>query len=216
MGKKTHRFAVHQARRITHPSHPEIDKYWFTMPARDFPAGICAVRMRAILWAKCRVYRDVRESLKGNNAPIGIFDLMNKGITILASEVRLVDKEKNLYDVVVDNDRGIVDGAHTAKILEEGQVEDVIPPEQHVEVYIRTGLPDSFVSEIAKGLNTGIQVKAQSIYAIDGVFESLKKEIKVSRMLALFLGVKVMRANTTYAISSEFLNSSIFRFKQRK
>jgi hypothetical protein len=178
MSKKTHRFRVHEARRISHPVYTEVEKYWFTVPAREFPAGISAgANAREPVGLNRRVYRDVKESLKGLSAPLGIFDLMNKGITILADDVRLVDKEKGLYDVVIDDDLGIVDGAHTAKLIEEGQNEDAIPEEQHVEVYIRKGLPSKFVAEIAKGLNTGIQVKAQSIYSIDGVFDWLKKEI---------------------------------------
>lgn len=178
MGKKTHRFRVHEARRISHPTFKEIEKYWFTVPARGFPAGISTnANARDPVGLNRRIYRDVKESLKGNSAPLGIFDLMNKGITILADQVRLVDKEKGLYDVVIDDELGIVDGAHTAKIIEEGQNEDIIPDEQHVEVYIRTGLPEKFVPEIAKGLNTGIQVKSQSIYAIDGVFDWLQTEV---------------------------------------
>ena len=178
MGKKTHRFRVHEARRISHPAHKEIEKHWFTVPAAEFPVGISAkANAREPVGLNRRVYRDVKESLQGNAAPLGIFDLMNKGITILAEQVRLVDKEKGLFDVVIDDDLGIVDGAHTAKLIEECQNEGLIPDEQHVEVYIRTGLPTKFVSEIAKGLNTGIQVKSQSIYAIDGVFDWLQAEV---------------------------------------
>lgn len=178
MGKKTHRFRVFEARRITHPTHKEIEKYWFTVPAREFPVGISTgANARDPVGLNRRIYRDVKESLKGNSAPLGIFDLMNKGVTILADQVRLVDKEKGFYDIVIDDELGIVDGAHTAKIIEEGQNDDAIPEEQYVEVYIRTGLPAKFVSEIAKGLNTGIQVKSQSIYAIDGVFDWLQQEV---------------------------------------
>ena len=40
---------------------------------------------------------------------------MNKGITILALNVRLVDKENQVYEFTIDDERGgIVDGAHTA------------------------------------------------------------------------------------------------------
>ena len=178
MGKKTHRFRVHEARRISHPTHKEIEKYWFTVPARDFPAGISTgANARDPVGLNRRVYRDVKESLQGQSSPLGIFDLMNKGITILADDVRMVDKDKGLFDVVIDDELGIVDGAHTAKIIEESQNDDQIPPEQHVEVYIRTALPDKYVSEIAKGLNTGMQVKPQSIYTIGGVFDWLQQEI---------------------------------------
>lgn len=178
MGKKTHRFRVHEARRISHPTHKEIEKYWFTVPAREYPAGISTgANARDPVGLNRRVYRDVKDSLEGQTAPLGIFDLMNKGITILADQVRLVDKDKGVYDVVVDDELGIVDGAHTAKIIEESQNDGEIPVEQHVEVYIRTGLPDKYVAEIAKGLNTGMQVKPQSIYTIGGVFDWLQHEI---------------------------------------
>jgi hypothetical protein len=120
MGKKTHRFGVFEARRITHPTQRDIEKYWFTVPAREFPAGISTgANARDPVGLNRRIYRDVKESLKGNTAPLGIFDLMNKGITILADQVRLIDKDKGLYDVVIDDELGIVDGAHTAKIIEE-------------------------------------------------------------------------------------------------
>ena len=178
MGKKTHRFVVHDARRTSHPTHSDVEKYWFTVPADRFPIGISAgANAREPVGLNRRVYLDVKESLKGLDAPLGLFDLMNKGVTILADQVKLVDKEKGLYDVVIDDELGIVDGAHTAKIIEECQSEGIIPAEQHVEVYIRTGLATKFVSEIAKGLNTGIQVKSQSIYAISGVFDWLQEEV---------------------------------------
>lgn len=103
---------------------------------------------------------------------------MNKGITILAQSVKLVDKEKGLLEIVIDNEEGgIVDGAHTAKIIEEANDEATTPNEQYVEVYIRTGVTNELISDIARGLNTGIQVAPQSIYNIAGVFDWLKSEI---------------------------------------
>jgi hypothetical protein len=103
---------------------------------------------------------------------------MNKGITILAKSVKMIDKEKGLFDLLVDEeDGGIVDGAHTAKIIEEANAEGTTPDEQFVEVYVRTGVTNELVSDIARGLNTGIQVAPQSIYNIAGVFDWLKDEI---------------------------------------
>jgi hypothetical protein len=108
----------------------------------------------------------------------GTFDLMNKGITILARAVKMVDKDKGLFDLIIDDEEGgIVDGAHTAKIIEEANLESTIPDEQFVEVYVRTGVTSDLVSDITRGLNTGIQVAPQSIYNIAGVFDWLKEEI---------------------------------------
>ena len=185
MGKKhTHEFRVHEARKISHPAFSDIDKYWFTVSAADFPPGISTgANAREPLGLNRQVYKDVKESLLGNTATPGTFDLMNKGITILADSVKIIDNKENLYHVVVDEDLGIVDGAHTARIIAEAQDDNMIPAEQFVEVYIRTGITNGLVADIAKGLNTGIQVKAQSIYDIDGVFDWLKEIIFESRPL---------------------------------
>jgi hypothetical protein len=104
---------------------------------------------------------------------------MNKGITVLALAVKMVDKDKGVLDLVIDDeDGGIVDGAHTAKIIEEANAEGTTPDEQYVEVYVRTGVTNELGSDIARGLNTGIQVASQSIYNIQGVFDWLKEEIE--------------------------------------
>jgi len=125
-----------------------------------------------------RVYKDVRSSLDGETAEVGTFDLMNKGITILAESVRMVNKEKGIFDVTIDDAvGGIVDGAHTAKIIWEANAASSTPEEQYVEVYVRTGITPEMISEIARGLNTGIQVAPQSIYNKAGVFDWLKKTL---------------------------------------
>jgi hypothetical protein len=179
MGKSVHRIRAFEMRKISHPVFPTIDKYWLTVAAKDFPSGIStSANARDPIGLNRRVYKDVRSSLDGETATPGTFDLMNKGITILARAVKMVDKEKGLFDLIIDDEEGgIVDGAHTAKIIEEANIEGTTPEEQHVEVYIRTGVTTELVSDIARGLNTGIQVAPQSIYNIAGVFDWLKAEI---------------------------------------
>lgn len=179
MGYSTHRFRVREARRTNHPVFSEISKYVFTVAAVDLPSGIStAANAREPVGLNRRVYRDVRESLEGKTSQLGSFDLMNKGITLLAHDVRLVDKDQGLYDIEVDDlAGGIVDGAHTAKIIWESNKDGTTPPEQHVEVYVRTGLPNDLITDIARGLNTGMQVAPKSIYNIDGVFDWLKNSV---------------------------------------
>ena len=181
MDKSVYRIRAHELRKITHPVFRTIDKYWLTVAAKDFPKGIStSANARDPIGLNRRVYKEVRSSLDGQTAILGSFDLMNKGITILAKSVKLVDKEKGLLEIVVDNEEGgIVDGAHTAKIIEEANEEATTPDEQYVEVYIRTGVTNELISDIARGLNTGIQVAPQSIYNIAGVFDWLKSEIAV-------------------------------------
>ena len=179
MGKSVRRFRVSEARRITHPVFPTIEKYWFSVPANRLPENIgTAVNARDPVGLNRRVYRDVRESLEGITTVPGTFDLMNKGITILADSVKLVDKEKQIYDVTIDDEiGGIVDGAHTASIISESNADGTTPAEQHVEVYIRTGIDESIVPDIAKGLNTGMQVAPKSIFNLGNTFNWLKEEV---------------------------------------
>jgi hypothetical protein len=180
MGSSIHRVRAHEMRRISHPVFSTIHKYWFTVAAKDFPRGIStSANARDPVGLNRRVYKDVRSSLDGETATLGTFDLMNKGITILARSVQMVDKDRGLFDVIVDDEEGgIVDGAHTAKIIEEANDENTTPDEQYVEVYVRTGVTSELISDIARGLNTGIQVAPQSIYNIAGVFDWLKEEIR--------------------------------------
>ena len=167
-------------RKISHPVFSDVSKYWLTIAAKDLPAGIStAANARDPVGLNRRVYKDVRSSLDGETAEIGMFDLMNKGITILAKSVKLVDKEEGLFDLVVDDlEGGIVDGAHTAKIIWEANRAETTPSDQYVEVYVRTGVSSTMISEIARGLNTGIQVAPQSIFNKAGVFDWLKQTLK--------------------------------------
>ncbi len=179
MPKSTHRIRAVEVRRVTHPVFPTIEKFWLTVAAKEFPFGIStSANARDPVGLNRRVYREVRHSLDGQTATRGTFDLMNKGITILADSVKMVDKDSRLFELTIDDEEGgIVDGAHTAKIIEEANREGTVPAEQHVEVFVRTAIPSDLVSDIARGLNTGIQVASQSIYNIEGVFDWLKDEV---------------------------------------
>jgi AIPR protein len=179
MAKKAYRVRAFSSRKVSHPVFKRIEKHWLTVKAKDFPAGIStSVNAREPVGLNRLVYRDVRDSLEGNESKPGSFDLMNKGITILAVSARLVDKNEEIYEIIIDDeDGGIVDGAHTAKIIEQCNAEKTTHADQFVEVYIRTGVEDDLITDIARGLNTGMQVAPKSIYNIDGVFEWLKKEV---------------------------------------
>ena len=127
-----------------------------------------------------QVYKDVKASLEGKEARPGTFDLLNLGITIIAEDVKLV--EKKIFDVLIDDEYGIANGGHTTQIIYDCQDEDSIAEGQHVEVKVLTGIdgPDSHTLrvDIARGQNTGISVQPQSIFELDGAFDSLKALIK--------------------------------------
>lgn len=178
MKAKPYRFDVAEARSFGHPVFPSVTKHTFLVQASKLPVGLpTGANAREPVGMNRRVYKDVTESLRGNEAWPGSFDLMNLGITIIADDVKAHDKKS--FDVFIKDEDGIVNGAHTAKIIEQCIDDNSIPDDQFVEVRIVTGIEktgiDELKADIAKGQNTGIAVKDQSIFDIQGVFGSLKE-----------------------------------------
>ena len=181
--------AVTRTRRTSSRVRPEVEaSRILTVRAIDLPGKITtAANARDPIGLNRHVYRDVRQSLEAEESRLGTFDLMNKGITILAVDVKLVDKEQRLFDITVDDQKGgIVDGAHTAKIIEQSNADGTTPEQQYVELYVRTGVEEEIATDIARGLNTAIQVAPKSIYNIDGVFDWLKEEVSAPHYHGLF------------------------------
>ncbi|PKP78507.1 MAG: hypothetical protein CVT81_04065 [Alphaproteobacteria bacterium HGW-Alphaproteobacteria-3] len=176
MSATTHKVRVVDARRIKHPQFPEIEKHYFLVRAKDLPNGIRTdANARDPNGLNRRVYREVHESLLGRDTTPGTFDLMNKGIVCLADKVRRIDDSN--YEIVVRDGQGIVDGGHTYKIICDAQEDPALPDEQHVEFQVRTGITDSLITDIARGLNTGMQVKDHSIANLDGKYDWIKEDL---------------------------------------
>lgn len=180
MAIRPYRFEVAEARSFRHPQFPNIQKHVFLVPAASLPKGIPdKANLREATGMNRAVYKDVRESLRGREALPGTFDLLNLGITIIAEDVSPVDKR--VFDVMIDDEYGIANGGHTANIIWECQEDDSIAEGQHVEVRILTGVdaPEehSLRVDIARAQNTGIAVRSQSIYELDGAFAGIKSVI---------------------------------------
>lgn len=180
MAIKSYLFEVAEARSIRHPHFPNIQKHTFLIPASRLPKNIPdKANLREATGMNRAVYKDVRESLRGREAIPGSFDLLNLGITVIAEEVRAIDKR--VFEVLIDDDYGIANGGHTANIIWECQDDDSIAEGQHVEVKILTGVEGEeehgLRVDIARGQNTGIAVRAQSIFELDGVFAPIKAVI---------------------------------------
>lgn len=172
-----HRFRVAEARRVRHPALLNIEKHYLTVAAKDMPQGISSKpNAREATGMNRQVYRDVRDSLLGQTAEPGTFDLMNKGIVVLASSVTRIDD--HTYDVAVDEDQGIVDGGHTYRIISENVDHPELSSAQYVEVQVRTGISGALITDIARGLNTGIQVRPHSLANLDGAFDWIKSDLR--------------------------------------
>lgn len=181
MAIKSYRFEVAEARSFRHPQFPTIQKHIFLIPAASLPKGIPEkANLREATGMNRAVYKDVRESLRGREALPGSFDLLNLGITIIGEEVHAV--EKRVFEVTIDDEYGIANGGHTARLIWECQDDNTIADGQHVEVKILTGVegPEQHTLriDIARAQNTGIAVKAQSIFELDGAFSGIKRVIE--------------------------------------
>lgn len=178
MSVTTHKVRVADARRIKHPVFPEIEKHTFLVNAGDVPLGIRTdANARDPKGLNRRVYREVHESLMARDSTVeGTFDLMNKGIVCLAEKVRRADDHN--YEITIKDGQGIVDGGHTYQIICDAQGHPDFPEEQYVELQVRTGVSEDLITDIARGLNTGIQVKDHSIANLDGKFDWIKDELR--------------------------------------
>jgi len=177
MSVTTHKLRVAEARRIKHPIFPTVEKHTFLVQAKELPSGIRTdANARDPEGLNRRVYREVHESLMGRDAMPGSFDLMNKGIVCLADAVRRIDD--HTYEITIRDGQGIVDGGHTYKIICDAQDDADIPDEQYVEIQVRTGVDDRLITDISRGLNTGMQVKDHSIANLAGKFDWIKEELQ--------------------------------------
>lgn len=176
MSVTTHKLRVADARRIKHPIFAGVEKHYFLVQAKHVPSGIRTdANARDPEGLNRRVYREVHESLMGRDATPGSFDLMNKGIVCLADGVRRIDDHN--YEIAIRDGQGIVDGGHTYKIICDAQNDPSIPDEQYVEIQVRTGVDDKLITDISRGLNTGMQVKDHSIANLAGKFDWIKEEL---------------------------------------
>ena len=177
------------ARRIEDPV-TRGDRHFFVVNVLDIPKDISTEPNPRDQAIDRRIYRRIARSLiNDDDGEKNAFFVKNKGITILATSVRKVGPaDGHRYILELEGKtNGIVDGAHTYKLILENQ--DYIRAfnedangdriEQYVEVRVLTGprLPD-LVSDIAGGLNTGVQVTPASLANLDNHFNWLKEAIE--------------------------------------
>ena len=117
MGKQVlDRITAYESRKILYPVQ-KIEKYCLQVkPLISQPASAQPKRegtRRPLTGWLIGTSAKVRRGLA---ADPGTFDLMNKGITILALSAKLVDRDQQVFEIAVDDEKGgIVDGARYCK-----------------------------------------------------------------------------------------------------
>lgn len=138
---------------------------------------------------KSRVARQIRQSLLNEDTVVDAFHLAHLGITVVATDFTKVEDREDAWllkfrlDESDEPQDGIVNGLHTLAVIEEllGSGTE-ISPNQYVSFTVITGIPaeerSTIVPFIAKGRNTVLQVKEESIDNLMKRFDTLKKAIE--------------------------------------
>lgn len=193
------------ARRLPDPVLDQSDRHVLLCAVEDVPKGMPLEKSNVRPQnTNRRVYKEVAKHLRNENeeGAKNTFHLKNKGITILAEKV--IRRGEDVYEVVFDNvSQGIVDGGHSYSIITENQSviatknqlirddlslpdeeKDKLYTRQFVKIEILTGLGSGLTTEIARGLNTAVQVQEQTLANHAGKFAWIKEDFKEEGFLS--------------------------------
>jgi hypothetical protein len=180
MSSKVFSFSPFTARRIPDPNFKvdqNTERHIFVMNVRSLPLELPNdANARDPNIAK-KVYQEVRKNLLNEQTDIEIntFHLRNKGIIIIADSV--VQKNDHEYEVKISEGKGICDGGHTYQLISDHIKAGDLPESQYVNVEIRTGIRDEWITPIAGGLNTAVQVTRMSLQDLGGKFNFIQKKL---------------------------------------
>jgi hypothetical protein len=169
------------ARRVPDPTLRNAERHILFVRATDIPDGLPKDPNPRAQKIDRLIYKEVGKHLLNEEGTPDTFHLKNKGITLIADGVRRNDRDENVYEVTFGEGHGIVDGGHTYEILRKhrDEVEELDAGEgeginQFVKLEIVTGLTSDLVPEIARGLNTAVQVQEMSLADLRNEFEWIK------------------------------------------
>lgn len=155
----------------------KIEHHILLCRAADFPIDIPTDPNPREQDTDKTIYKRVRDSLLKENDPTPTFHLKNKGITIIAHSINILPNKEEI-EVVFHEGDGIVDGAHTYRIILENKTE--CPVDQYVKVEILTGIPSVMIEFIAEGLNTALQVQPMSLANLGKRFDWIEDILKTT------------------------------------
>ncbi|MBV6657432.1 MAG: AIPR family protein, partial [Devosiaceae bacterium] len=173
-------FVAPIARRLPDPNFRDahnMERHLFMVPVGAVPKGIPDDPNARRPKTSKRVYQKVRASLFNQDCEPGTFHLKNKGITIIANGVQSKGNDEYVVSMI-NGVHGIVDGGHTYKLITDAQSDEALPADQFVTIEVRVGVPDTWIPEIAGGLNTSVQVQDMSLDNLANAFQWIKHEIR--------------------------------------
>jgi len=205
MANATFKLPVRVARRMPDPGLSGSVRHLFTVHVDDLPQGLPKAPNPRAQKTDKGIYKDVKKSLLNEEGTPNTFHLKNKGMTLIAEEVR--EAGDSMYELRFGPDQGIVDGAHTYEIILEGQeriaesreADNGTTIDQYVKVEVLTGVPADLWVEIAGGLNTAVQVQDWSLANLRDRFDWLK-DLLASEPYAAKIAYRENEADTAYDV----------------
>ena len=168
-----------------------ITRHYMDVPVVKLVAGLAAQsgpNPRPKPSTNKKVARQIEASLLNQDVPEpDVFHLAHLGITIVG-EVAKIDEAT--YDITfnVDPDEteepsdGVVNGLHSLAVIEKVLSASAVSAKQYVTLNIISGIPTSkrglLIPWIARGRNTVLQVKDESIDNLMKMFDPFKEELR--------------------------------------
>jgi hypothetical protein len=175
-------FKAHISRRMPDPTYKGAERHIMLVRAEDVPENLPRNPNPRNPVIDRGIYREVKGSLLNENGSPNAFHLKNKGITVIADEVKKIND--GVFEVQIEQDnQGIVDGGHTYEVATTSKL-DILSGrqdgkiEQYVKFEILTGVPRDLWPEIAGGLNTAVQVQTMSLANLRNEFDWIKELLK--------------------------------------
>lgn len=173
---KLFKFKSNFARRLKDPISPNKIHHFFWIKAEDLPENFPKDPNPRAQNLNRAVYKEVKRSyLNKDEFTPYTFHLKNNGMDLIAQRVDLIDKEENIFEVAFGSNEGVLNGYHTYQIILDNKDE---VPDQYVFVKITTNVEKDFITEMAGGLNTSVQVHDESLLNQKGAFNWIKEELK--------------------------------------
>jgi hypothetical protein len=172
------------ARRMPDPIVRNAERHILLVRALDVPDGLPKDPNPRAQKIDRLIYKEIAAHLLNEEGTPNTFHLKNKGITLIADDVQRGDSE-DVFQIKFGPGHGIVDGGHTYEILRKNRkvIEELNAGEedgeidQFVKLEIITGLKSDLVPEIARGLNTAVQVQEMSLADLRDEFDWIKETI---------------------------------------
>lgn len=181
MTKESFAIRAKYARRWPDPNFNRLhglEHHLFLVGVGDLPENIPMEANARRPNTNKHVYKEVRRSLRNDSGEPGTFHLKNKGIVLIADSVVQSKSASDEYVITMDRtSQGILDGGHTYELIQEERKKGDLPLDQFVFIQVRTSVPQPWVPDISRGLNTSVQVQDMSLDHLKGLFNWIKKDL---------------------------------------